>query len=257
MEEKSSPTCHHRAVREIQGGTHLAEGVLLHLREGRGAESGVTKTVFVKVTNTLHLTSSKGHFPGCVAQPSWEYRCDRSLPSPRGTPLPSPGVPPPALVLFLTASLLLFSGDVVVLPPCAVLTHPVHTSAQPPGPLHGSVSQPLRVRCPEVNSGYPLPASKFLHLVPAIHSGYSSLIFSFSLILCTACISQAQWLSAPPNISSSSTSLLLYPMLEGDCCLPPGQVQCLLNYFPIITASCMEWLSSQIHVHNLDQTCPF
>ena len=139
---------------------------------------------------------------------------------------------------------------------CCLNTSSSHL-CQPPGPLHGSVSQPLRVRCPEVNSGYPLPASKFLHLVPAIHSGYSSLIFSFSLILCTACISQAQWLSAPPNISSSSTSLLLYPMLEGDCCLPPGQVQCLLNYFPIITASCMEWLSSQIHVHNLDQTCPF
>lgn len=82
MEGKSSPTYHHRAVREMQGGTHLAEGVLLHLREGRGAESGVTKTVFVKVTNTLHLASSKGHFPGCVAQPSWEYQCDRSLPSP-------------------------------------------------------------------------------------------------------------------------------------------------------------------------------
>ena len=31
-------------------------------------------------------------------------------------------------------------------------------------------------------------------------------------------------------------------MLEGGRCLLPGQVQCLLNYFPIITASCMEWL---------------
>lgn len=167
---EKQPTCHHRAVREMQGGTHLAEGVLLQLREGRGAESGVTKTVFVKVTSTLHLANSKGHFPGCVAQPSWEYRCDRSLPSPQEHHCPLLG----SLLLpwfsSLPPSLLLFSGDVVVLPPCAVLTHPVHTSAQPLGPLHVSVYQPLGVRCPEVNSGYPLPASKFLHLLPAIHS---------------------------------------------------------------------------------------
>ena len=53
---------------------------------GEGAQSGVTKTVFVKVSNTLPLANSRGHFPGSVAQPSCECHCDSSLPSP---PLPA------------------------------------------------------------------------------------------------------------------------------------------------------------------------
>ena len=59
---------------------------------GEGAQSGVTKTVFVKVSNTLPLANSRGHFPGSVAQPSCECHCDSSLPSP---PLPAP---PPSTI---------------------------------------------------------------------------------------------------------------------------------------------------------------
>lgn len=159
--EKKQPTRHHRAVRKMQGGTSGSRRGLLQLRE-EGAQSGVPKPSLSKVSNTL-LLPTPGHFPGSVAQPSWRCRCDSSLPSP-----PPPHPPELHCPLLVSSSfpgalpppLLLFSGDVVVLSPWAVLIHPAHTSAQPPGPLHASVSQPLSVRCPEVNSGYLFPASR-------------------------------------------------------------------------------------------------
>ena len=95
---------------------------------GEGAESGVTKTVFVKVSNTLPLANSRGHFPGSVAQPSCECpRDNTALPQEHHCPLlvslllPWCSSSPPLL--------LLFSGHVVVLSPWAVLTHPAHTAA--------------------------------------------------------------------------------------------------------------------------------
>lgn len=78
-------------------GKHLVAGILLQLRERRGAGCGATEKVFVQVTNALHRANAKGHLPGFVVWPSLERWARRPTPLFLRALLPSPGVPPPSL----------------------------------------------------------------------------------------------------------------------------------------------------------------
>lgn len=68
---------------------------------GEGAESGVTKTVFVRSPTPSLLPTPKGTFQAPLLSTLVSVGVIAHCPPPR-TPLPPPGVPPPSLVLLLT-----------------------------------------------------------------------------------------------------------------------------------------------------------
>ena len=98
---EKQPTCPHRAVREMQGGTHLAAGVLLQLREGRGQKVGSPKPSLSRSLTPSLLPTPKGTFQAPLLSTLVSVGVIAHCPPPR-TPLSPPGVPPPSLVLLLT-----------------------------------------------------------------------------------------------------------------------------------------------------------
>lgn len=201
-------------------GKHLVAGILLQLRERRGAGCGATETVFVQVTNALHRANAKGHLPGFVVWPSLERWARRPTPLFLRALLPSPGVPPPSLAplsAFAPPSLLRqwsYSSSLDGLT--------VFSSAQPTGPLHLPAFQPLSGRCSEVNSSYPHPPAPppFTQWLEPPKPWCSSLISPFFSAFPPRA-SAGPNSSLLPNISNLSTFPLLYPSPEGAtvCCL--------------------------------------
>lgn len=246
MEEKNNTPIITQQQEKCRGGKNLTGGVLVQLRERRGAGNGVTDTAFLKVSNALYLADSKGHFPGFVAQASqecWAWWPTLSL---LRTPLPSPGVLPPSLALFLSA----FAPPLLRQRSCSPSLGSLTISSSRLCPAHWTsplASLPVS-QCKVLKRELWLsPPHLFLHLVPPFtqllkpQTWYSSLIFPFL---------SSSALHASANRNSSLPPKYFQPVYFSPSLPHPGlshrllsgQLQSLLNCFPIVTASCMEEL---------------
>lgn len=191
---EKQPTRHHRAVRKMQGG-------LLQLREGKGHKVESPKPSLSRSPTPSLLPTPEGTFQAPLLSPLVSVTVIALCPprpSPLRTPLPPPGVPPLSLVLFLTA----FAPPFLRRCGCSLSLGCLNTSSSYLCPAPWTTARislsASQCKVPRSELWLSLPCLRGPPLVPPFiqllkpQTWYSSSIFSFSLILCTACISQAQ-----------------------------------------------------------------
>lgn len=176
---------------------------LLQLREGKGHKVESPKPSLSRSPTPSLLPTPEGTFQAPLLSPLVSVAVIAHCPPhhpparPPRTPLPPPGVPPLSLVLFLTAfaPLLRRCG-------CSLSLGCLNTSSSYLCPAPWTTARvslsASQCKVPRSELWLSLPCLKGPPLVPPFtqllkpQTWYSSSIFPFSLILCTACISQAQ-----------------------------------------------------------------